>query len=491
MRVLPCRRIRRASAPDADTRVASEDRVLPTFSLGAASNYAMLSEGGGSNDTLQLAHVTTNTTGSGPGQGGGIGNSGVDMAGLSKVNGSSTINGRIDFSAPDTGQFSGTDSGNVITGGVNHNVAPVTSTLNTANALPTQSWFRLRKNRRSVSDKKRGGLNRASTFGLKRPRVRAQFHLEPFEPRTLLSAIVITDHQAYAPGACVNITGSGFGSRETVDLQVVNEATGVAYPSWKATGGTNGDFTSTWTVPSDAVGDTLQLSATGEAHGSTAQAAFTGGATITTDRRDYPPGSAANISGVGWQPDETVSLEVFNETTKTDETDWTATADSRGDVSTTLTIGNWVGDTLRLTATGETSGLTARNTFTDSLAVSATISPTTAVVGQPQNYTFTLSVDNNSDSALSATVEVPSISNDPSDITITSNPGGWSAALNTSTTPHEIDLTGTTPVEHNGTDLVFTFSATATTAGTATWTTTAYDGENQTGSSDQPSPQPK
>jgi len=182
---------------------------------------------------------------------------------------------------------------------------------------------------------------------------------------------------------------------------------------------------------------------------------------------------------VGWQPDETVSLEVFNETTKTDETDWTATADSRGDVSTTLTIGNWVGDTLRLTATGETSGLTVQNTFTDSPAVSATISPTTAVVGQPQTYTFTLSVDNGSESALSATVKVPSISNDPSDITITSNPGGWSAALNTSTTPHEIDLTGTTPVEHKGTDLVFTFSATATTAGTATWTTTAYDGRSQ------------
>jgi uncharacterized repeat protein (TIGR01451 family) len=306
-----------------------------------------------------------------------------------------------------------------------------------------------------------------------------------------LSAIVITDHQAYAPGACVNITGSGFGSRETVDLQAVNEATGVAYPSWKATGGTNGKFATTWTMPSDAVGDTLQLSATGEASESTAQAAFSGGATISTDRRDYPPGSAANISGVGWQPDETVSLEVFNETTKTDQTDWTVTADSRGDVSTTLTIGNWVGDTLRLTATGVISGLTAQNTFTDSLAVSATISPTTAVVGQPQTYTFTLSVNNGSDSAFSATVAVPSISNDPSDITITSDPGGWSAALNTSTTPHEIDLTGTTPVKHNGTDLAFTFNATATTAGTATWTTTAYNGSNQTGSSDQPSPQPR
>jgi hypothetical protein len=94
-----------------------EDRVLPTFSLGAASNYAILFEGGGSNSILQVSHVTTNTTGSGPGQSGGIGNIGVGMAGLSKVNRSSTINGRIDFSAPDTGQLSGTESGKVITGG--------------------------------------------------------------------------------------------------------------------------------------------------------------------------------------------------------------------------------------------------------------------------------------------------------------------------------------------------------------------------------------
>ena len=85
---------------------AFEDRVLPTFSLGAASNYAILFEGGGSNNSLQVTNVTTNVTGTGPGQGGGIGNIGVGNAGkVSRRWPWSTINGNLDFSASNTGQF--------------------------------------------------------------------------------------------------------------------------------------------------------------------------------------------------------------------------------------------------------------------------------------------------------------------------------------------------------------------------------------------------
>ena len=53
-----------------------ENRLTPSFSLGAAADYAILFEGGGSN-TLGIANSTTNTAGSGFGQGGGIGNIGV------------------------------------------------------------------------------------------------------------------------------------------------------------------------------------------------------------------------------------------------------------------------------------------------------------------------------------------------------------------------------------------------------------------------------
>jgi hypothetical protein len=49
--------------------------------------------------------------------------------------GPSTINGRIDFSAADTGQFHNNNGGNIIAGGVHYNVAGVTNALNFVNSL--------------------------------------------------------------------------------------------------------------------------------------------------------------------------------------------------------------------------------------------------------------------------------------------------------------------------------------------------------------------
>jgi len=109
--------------------------VTPTFSFGAAANYAILFEGGGSNSSLQVTNVTTNLTGSGPSQGGGIGNIGVGNAGKVSLNGPGTITGNLDLSAANTGQVTG--NGVTITGTRNFGVAAVTSALNTVNALNT------------------------------------------------------------------------------------------------------------------------------------------------------------------------------------------------------------------------------------------------------------------------------------------------------------------------------------------------------------------
>lgn len=114
-----------------------EKRVLPTFSLGAATNYAILFEGGETNDSLEISNATLNVTGSGPSQGGGIGNIGVGNVGESSVGGPSVINGGIDFSAVNRGQFSNNSAFNVITGGVDYNVSAVASALTTVNALNT------------------------------------------------------------------------------------------------------------------------------------------------------------------------------------------------------------------------------------------------------------------------------------------------------------------------------------------------------------------
>jgi PEP-CTERM motif-containing protein len=92
------------------------------FNMGSASNYGLLFQGGGGN-TLQITNVTVN------------GNVGVGNTGKATDSGPSTINGSIDFSAANTGQFSNNNSANVITGGVNYNVGAVTSALNTVNSL--------------------------------------------------------------------------------------------------------------------------------------------------------------------------------------------------------------------------------------------------------------------------------------------------------------------------------------------------------------------
>jgi uncharacterized repeat protein (TIGR01451 family) len=83
---------------------------------------------------LHIANSTTDTTGSGPGQGGGIGNIGVGGSGAVQVNGGgAAVNGNVDFTASNTGQFSGISP----SGTVNFNVSVVTNALNTVNALNT------------------------------------------------------------------------------------------------------------------------------------------------------------------------------------------------------------------------------------------------------------------------------------------------------------------------------------------------------------------
>jgi choice-of-anchor A domain-containing protein len=94
------------------------------FTLGGAANYAVLYEGTGGH-TLQITNVTIN------------GDIGVGGTGLATDSGPSIIGGGINFSASNTGQFSNNNIGNVITRGVNYNVAAVTGALSTVNALST------------------------------------------------------------------------------------------------------------------------------------------------------------------------------------------------------------------------------------------------------------------------------------------------------------------------------------------------------------------
>jgi hypothetical protein len=90
--------------------------------LGDAANYSVLYEGTGGHN-LSISNVTVN------------GNVGVGGAGVVQFSGPGTINGRLDFSATNTGQFHNTNGMNVGPTSVNYNVSNVTSALGTINAL--------------------------------------------------------------------------------------------------------------------------------------------------------------------------------------------------------------------------------------------------------------------------------------------------------------------------------------------------------------------
>lgn len=97
------------------------------FILGGGEDYAILYEGTGGH-TLQITNVTVN------------GNIGVGNTGQATDSGPSTVNGRIDFSAANNGQFHNNNNANVITGGVHYNFAAVTNALNFVNSL-SQTLF--------------------------------------------------------------------------------------------------------------------------------------------------------------------------------------------------------------------------------------------------------------------------------------------------------------------------------------------------------------
>src|SRR5215470_20215476 len=63
------------------------------------------------------------------------------------------------------------------------------------------------------------------------------------------------------------------------------------------------------------------------------------GATITTDKLDYPPGDTAFITGNDWAPNEEVTLVVTHADgtpdTGEDHLPWTVTADTNGYFTTT------------------------------------------------------------------------------------------------------------------------------------------------------------
>ena len=86
-------------------------------------------------------------------------------------------------------------------------------------------------------------------------------------------------------------------------------------------------------------------------------------ATLTTDREDYPPYSYVYINGTGFEPGETVNMIVVELSPNPASFEpWDVVADENGNIDTSWYIftEELIGATMQVTATGQTSGLTAR-----------------------------------------------------------------------------------------------------------------------------------
>ncbi len=119
-------------------------------------------------------------------------------------------------------------------------------------------------------------------------------------------------------------------------------------------------------------------------------------ATITTDKSDYAPRSTATFTGSGFAPYEDVELIVKNlsypcNTVLPDSsyTPWTVQADSTGSFVTEWTVCDCNGDSLRLKATGQTSGLIAKAYFTDAIFLSVTVTGSSFCVGAQTTVSYT------------------------------------------------------------------------------------------------------
>src|SRR4030095_1123126 len=212
--------------------------------------------------------------------------------------------------------------------------------------------------------------------------------------------------------------------------------------------------------------------------------------------------STATFTGSGFAPNEVVVLKVKNlsypcNTVFADSSylPWTATADADGNFVTTWTVCNCPGDSLRLKATGQTSGLIAYAYFTDGANdpfYTATIDPVVGTIGVSGTYSITISnlTSNPGNPSFigvigSLRIAIPVGAGTPTGISITANDPGpidrsanWALTLQTSTLLEFENAAAGSGAAANDIDpggtIVITFTTTATTVGSKEWTTTTY-----------------
>jgi len=203
-------------------------------------------------------------------------------------------------------------------------------------------------------------------------------------------------------------------------------------------------------------------------------------ATLTTDQPDYPPGSTVILSGQGFQPGETVTLQVLHvdggdNLTSPEHIPWTVTADASGNFTATWYIPtdeDELGATLRATADGQSSGLHAEVIFTDANLNSVSVGAASGSLtyGAGGVITYTVSVKATGSGAGPTNVTLSTSGLPAAGVTVF-----WSSGSSSFVSPNIINFTGAATIDVTLTLLVqnntkipasSAFTVTATAGGT-------------------------
>src|SRR5216117_1768124 len=211
---------------------------------------------------------------------------------------------------------------------------------------------------------------------------------------------------------------------------------------------------------------------------------------LRSDKSDYAPGESVTLMGEGWRPNEQVAINI-RESSGDPDTNLTATADTSGAFTNSEFQTNPdrsdIGVRFLATATGQSSRWTAQTTFSDTAQFTATINPTSATVNTATTYTLTVTNTSTAMEVMDCVrVTIPAGAGTPGSLSVVAtDPGPTTRTWNTPTTSGGVITTTRSGGSANSIDpggtVAISFTATATTTGTKTWTTSAFGQTNCSG----------
>jgi uncharacterized repeat protein (TIGR01451 family) len=119
-------------------------------------------------------------------------------------------------------------------------------------------------------------------------------------------------------------------------------------------------------------------------------------ATVTTDKFDYAPSEVVTITGIGFQPNETVWMLLHEEPETRDDTILSSVADNQGNFTNTDFAPAEIdlNRNFTLTAIGQSSGFTAQTAFRDANNFNVTPLSQTVQAGSVNTFTWTFTAQN-------------------------------------------------------------------------------------------------